>query len=69
MPDVGRSHQGVVAAVLGVHGRGGAKEAANNHGRAREAWLGLSVLSQRKKRSGEKPLSSAEGIRIYCPIR
>lgn len=70
VPDVGRSHQGVVAAVLGVHGCGGVKEASNNHGRAREPWLGLSMLRQRKKkRSGEKPLSSAEGIRIYCHIR
>lgn len=38
-PDMGRSQQGVLAAVLGIHGHGGAKEAANNqnnHGRARE---------------------------------
>lgn len=56
VPDVGRSHQGVVAAVLGVHGRGGAKEAANNHGRAREPWLGLSVLSQRKKKKWRKAI-------------
>lgn len=54
MPDMGRSHQGVVAAVLGVHGCGGVKEAANNHGRAREPWLGLSMLRQRKKKEVEK---------------
>lgn len=70
MLDRGRSHQSVVNALLGIHGHGREKEAANNHGRAREPWLGLSVLSQRKKKlSGEKPLSSVEGIRIYCHIR
>lgn len=66
--DMGRSCQGL--AVLRIHGHGGAKQAATIHGRAGEPWLGLSVLTQeKKKKSGEKPLSSAEGIRIYCHIR
>lgn len=50
MPDRDRPHQSVVNALLRVHGHGGEKEAGNNHGRAKEPWLGLSVLSQRKKK-------------------
>lgn len=65
--DTGRSCWGL--AVLRIHGHRGAKQATTIHGRAGSHGWDCLCSSRKKKKSGEKPLSSAEGIRIYCHIR